>query len=86
MARRFNIDWAHMESMDRVICRKCGAAVAIRISRSGFLQRNVLTCLGLYPWKCGACGCAFLFRSRGLRPRSRSHSPGSAGHNESPQT
>ena len=56
-----------MDLTNLVICRRCGAGVAIRINRSGFLQRNVLGHFGLFPWKCGACGCVFLFRRRGYR-------------------
>lgn len=39
----------------------------MRISRTGFLQRRVLSLLGIYPWKCGACGVTFLFPRRGQR-------------------
>ncbi len=74
-----------MESMDRVICRKCGGATSIRISRNGFLEKEVLSRLGIYPWKCGACGCTFLFRSRGLRPQRSRRSSG-PDPNQSPQT
>jgi hypothetical protein len=55
---------------DPVVCRMCGESVAIRVNRNGFWQRNVLVLLGIYPWKCGACGSVFLFRRRGYRPRS----------------
>jgi len=54
--------WTH-----EVECPTCKANVAMRINRDGFLQRRVLTLFGLYPWKCGACGAGFLYRSRGLR-------------------
>jgi hypothetical protein len=46
----------------------------MRINRNGFLQRSVLPWLGIYPWKCGACGSAFLWRRRGLRHRRPSES------------
>jgi hypothetical protein len=36
----------------------------MRISRTGFLQQNVLGHFGIYPWKCGACGATFLSRRR----------------------
>jgi len=77
-----------MEPINPVICRKCGAGAAIRINRSGFLQRSVLGYFGVYPWKCGACGSVFLFRRRGVRPRSSrtQPEPSSAGRNQSPQT
>jgi hypothetical protein len=55
--------------MSEVRCQTCNAAVAMRINRNGFLQRHVLGHLGIYPWKCGACGAVFLFRRRGHRPR-----------------
>jgi hypothetical protein len=29
----------------------------------------VLGHFGIYPWKCGACGSLFLYRSRGYRTR-----------------
>jgi hypothetical protein len=59
-----------MDPNDPVKCRKCGADVAIRINRNGFLQRSILGHFGIYPWKCGACGAVFLFRRRSLHPRS----------------
>ena len=55
--------------MGVVMCPKCSAAVAMRINRNGFWQRSVLGHFGIYPWKCGACGVAFLYRKRGNRPR-----------------
>lgn len=58
----------------------------MRVHRNGFLQRNVLGHFGIYPWKCGACGSLFLYRSRGYRTR-RSRpltDPSIAGQNQSP--
>jgi hypothetical protein len=77
-----------MEPITPVICLKCGGGVAIRISRSGFWQCNVLSHFGLYPWKCGACGRVFLVRRRGERPRSKKPKveAASPGRNQSPQT
>jgi hypothetical protein len=72
-----------MEPTDPVICRICGADCAIRINRNGFFQRNVLGHLGIYPWKCGACGSVFLFRRRGHRTRSSKRA--SESQNESTQ-
>lgn len=46
----------------------------MRISRTGFLQRRVLGALGIYPWKCGACGSVFLCANRGGRERRESRS------------
>ena len=53
-----------------IACPKCKGTAALRINRSGFLQRRVLGLLGIYPWKCGACGAQFLWRRRGSRNRS----------------
>ena len=58
--------------MKPVTCPKCGSSnSAIRINRNGFLQQQVLGHLGVYPWKCGACGETFLARRRGNRPKLR---------------
>lgn len=54
-----------------VVCPTCGANVAIRINRAGFMQQNVLWRFGVYPWKCGGCGVTFLSRKRGEKPRRR---------------
>ncbi len=67
-----------------VVCPTCGAAVAIRVNRTGFMQQSVLWHFGIYPWKCGACGATFMARSRrGKTPRRR-HGDGSesAGQQE----
>jgi DNA-directed RNA polymerase subunit RPC12/RpoP len=48
-----------------VVCPVCSSATAMRINRTGFLQRHVLSLFGIYPWKCGSCGSIFLFRRRG---------------------
>lgn len=48
-----------------VVCPTCDATVAMRIGRNGFWQKMVLASVGIYPWKCGACGAVFLFRNRG---------------------
>ncbi len=54
-----------------VVCPTCTASVALRVSRTGFLQKVILARLGIYPWKCGACGSTFLSRNRGPRPDRR---------------
>jgi len=59
-----------MARIKKVVCPNCKASSAMRIQRSGFLQESVLVHLGIYPWKCGACGRMFLFRSRGYHSRS----------------
>lgn len=50
---------------NRVICPTCKGNVATRVNRDGFWRRHVLSFLGIYPWKCGACGSTFLYRRRG---------------------
>jgi len=74
-----------MQSLNEVMCRMCKVGIATRIGRIGFMQRNVMSFLGFYPWKCGACGCEFLFRRRGYRVRARSGRSKSS-RDESPQT
>jgi transposase-like protein len=54
-----------------VVCPACKNRTAMRINRNGFLQRRVLGLFGIYPWKCGSCGTAFLYRKRGQRHASR---------------
>jgi|HubBroStandDraft_2_1064218.scaffolds.fasta_scaffold2801181_1 hypothetical protein len=56
-----------MTTAKEVSCPTCNATVAMRVSRNGFWQKMVLPSLGIYPWKCGACGAVFLFRHRGYR-------------------
>jgi hypothetical protein len=63
-----------------VVCPTCKGTVAMRINRSGFLQEKVLSFFGIYPWKCGACGVAFLYRKRGQRPRTHGQDSGGTGH------
>jgi hypothetical protein len=58
-----------MGERSSVTCSTCKATAAMRINRNGFLQRKVLGLVGIYPWKCGACGAVFLYRRRGHRPR-----------------
>lgn len=65
-----------------VICPTCKASVAMRVNRTGFLQRKLLGHFGIYPWKCGACGALFLFRHRGHRTRSSRPQPDASGHGE----
>lgn len=43
----------------------------MRINRTGFWQSHILGFLGIYPWKCGACGATFLYRLRGHGTRAR---------------
>ncbi len=67
-----NFSQMYQETMTRntkAICPKCKGSSAMRIQRHGFLQESVLAHFGIYPWKCGACGSLFLYRSRGHRAR-----------------
>jgi hypothetical protein len=59
-----------MRLKNEIVCPKCKGTAALRISRIGFLQRRVLGLLGIFPWKCGACGEDFLWPRRGTRKRS----------------
>jgi ribosomal protein L37AE/L43A len=67
----FTSEVSRMARLSDVVCPTCKATAAMRISRSGFLQLNVLGLLGIYPWKCGACGSNFLSRSRRRRTGTR---------------
>jgi hypothetical protein len=64
-----------MIAAKEVACPICKSTAALRISRKGFWQTMVLASIGIYPWKCGACGGKFLFRNRGYRglPPSQTH-------------
>jgi hypothetical protein len=59
-----------------IACPTCKGSAALRINRNGFLQRRVLGLLGIYPWKCGACGAGFLWPRRGNRQPGSSPDPG----------
>ena len=52
---------------ESVVCPTCKATAAMRVSRTGFLQSNILCRFGIFPWKCGACGSTFLSRKRKIR-------------------
>ena len=58
-----------MTQAKKVVCPNCNDSSAMRVQRNGFLQENVLTHFGVYPWKCGSCGRMFMFRSRGVRKK-----------------
>lgn len=58
-----------------VVCPTCKASTAVRVNRNGFLQRRILSRFGFYPWKCGECGCTFLFRKRGREEHGRRRKP-----------
>jgi hypothetical protein len=55
------------------VCPACKSTAAMRINRTGFMQRKVLGLFGIYPWKCGSCGTTFLCRRRGHRHRRDSN-------------
>jgi DNA-directed RNA polymerase subunit RPC12/RpoP len=58
-----------MSRSKEVRCPTCSGNSTLRVHRNGFLQQSVLGHFGIYPWKCGACGSLFLYRSRGYRTR-----------------
>jgi len=35
-------------------CKKCGTSMR-RLSRRGFLQQNIYSLFGYYPWECPLC-------------------------------
>lgn len=70
-----------MSRSNEVVCPTCNAGNAQRVHRNGFMQQNVLSYLGIYPWKCGECGTLFLFRRRGHRLRRSKTAPESGGGN-----
>ncbi|MGA2898489.1 MAG: hypothetical protein ABSE27_12965 [Acidobacteriaceae bacterium] len=76
-----------MAQSKEVKCPTCSDGATMRVHRNGFLQQNVLGHFGIYPWKCGACGSLFLFRSRGYRTRRSKPVPdtGVAEQDRSPQ-
>ena len=41
-----------------------------RVARQGFLQRQIYSLFGYYPWECGACKKVILLRKRYQRKRS----------------
>ncbi|HEV2644869.1 MAG TPA: hypothetical protein VGU46_00740 [Acidobacteriaceae bacterium] len=51
-------------------CPKCKRSAALRLNRTGFFERKVLRLLGIYPWKCGACGSSFFWPRRTHRDSS----------------
>ena len=77
-----------MARLNEVRCPRCSEGPAMRVHRNGFLQQSVLVHLGIYPWKCGACGLLFLFRRRGYRPRTFRpvRNSSAADQNQSPLT
>lgn len=50
-------------------CPRCEAIELRRQARAGFLQREVLSRLGYFPWECGQCRQVYLLklRSNGYR-------------------
>ena len=71
----FTAGTSAMPRSNDVVCPTCSSNAAMRVSRNGFLQQNVLSLFGFYPWKCGACGALFLSRHRG----HRTHASGREG-------
>ena len=45
-------------------CPKCKKGLLSRAKRHGWIERQVYTRLGLYPWQCGLCKERFVLRVR----------------------
>jgi hypothetical protein len=58
-------------SPSAVACKGCGSRRMRRLPREGFLQKQILTLLGYYPWECPICRSTQYFRVRGKRSRKR---------------
>jgi DNA-directed RNA polymerase subunit RPC12/RpoP len=56
----------------RLQCPRCQQLTMRRIKRSGFLQKNLLTWFGYYPWECAICRLRKLIKDRGTSKRSHS--------------
>jgi ribosomal protein L37AE/L43A len=53
------------------ICPKCKRGVVSRVARKGFLEENMYSRLGFYPWECSECRNRLMLKSRGDRIRKR---------------
>jgi hypothetical protein len=47
------------------VCYWCGSTSHRRLSRRSFLEKRVLSWLGIYPWECVMCRRRVYFRSDG---------------------
>ena len=45
------------EDHDREVakCPRCKLGVMFRVNREGYLEREILTRFGVYPWMCSEC-------------------------------
>ena len=59
------------ELMITPLCPRCNGKRTARVKRVGWMQTLVWSRFGLYPWECGDCRKAFLFKSRGKLKRRR---------------
>ena len=49
-------------------CPKCKLGVMFRVGREGFLENNVLTKLGRFPWMCSECKARVRLKRRRVPP------------------
>jgi hypothetical protein len=56
--------------MKKKICPSCRYGEFRRINRRGWIERDVLSRLGWFPWECVICRRKKLFRDEGLKSRS----------------
>ena len=57
--------------MSRKLCSRCKSKVFRRINRRGWLERVMLSKLGVFPWECVHCRGRKFFRDQGHAPRPR---------------
>jgi ribosomal protein S27AE len=49
---------------ERVYCHECGSDKVFRITRKGFLQKQLFAWFGYYPWRCTRCGKGVMLPKR----------------------
>ena len=52
-----------------VECKQCSSKRMRRLPREGFLQKNIYSIFGYYPWECPICRLRQFFKARGKRAR-----------------
>jgi ribosomal protein L37AE/L43A len=53
------------------ICPKCKRGLVSRVARKGFLEENMFSRLGFYPWECSECRNRLMLKGRGEKIRRR---------------
>lgn len=52
-------------------CSRCGGKEHRRLNRVGFLEKELLTFFGIYPWECVLCRHKVYLRSSGNKSRRK---------------